>query len=118
MAQAGKKNVKSPDETRSFTNGKMELVSIGGGSVGYGTFEPGWKWSNDVKPIAKTEWCEAPHFLYVISGRMGIKMKDGNELEVGPGDVLVVPPGHDGWVIGDEACVSIDWQGATNYAKG
>jgi hypothetical protein len=116
-AQSEVKNVESPDETRKFTNGKMDVVNIGGGTVGLGTFQPGWKWSNDVKPIAGTEWCMAPHFIYQISGRMGIKMSDGKEFEMGPGDVAVIPPGHDGWVIGNEPAVAVDWSGATNYAK-
>lgn len=118
MAKAEMKNVGSPDETRKFANGKIDLVNVGGGSVGLATFEPGWKWSNDVKPIAGTELCEAPHFLYQMSGKMKVVMKDGREFESGPGDVAVIPPGHDAWVVGSEPVVLIDWGGATNYAKG
>lgn len=70
-----------------------------------------------MKPIAKTEWCEAPHFMYQISGRMHVKMADGQEFEMVPGDIAMMPSGHDAWVVGDEAVVAIDWQGATNYAK-
>jgi hypothetical protein len=114
---AESKNLSSPDETRKFNNGQMEVVKIGGGTVGRAVFQPGWKWSNDVKPIAGTDLCEAPHFLYQISGRMGLRMKDGTEFESGPGDVVVIPPGHDGWVIGNEPVEVIDWGGATNYAK-
>jgi hypothetical protein len=118
MATAEKKSLRSPDETRKFANGKMDLVNLGGGSVGLATFEPGWKWSNDVKPIAGTELCEAPHFMYLISGRMKIVFPDGKDVEVGPGDVAVIPPGHDGWVVGNEPAVVIDWGGsAANYAK-
>jgi len=117
MAKAEAKNVGKPDETRTFERGRMELLNIGGGIVGKATFEPGWHWSEHVKPIAKTELCEAPHFMYQISGRMRVKMADGQEFEMGPGDVAVLPSGHDAWVIGDEAVVAIDWQGATNYAK-
>ncbi len=117
MATAESKNVGKPDETRKFERGRMELLNIGGGIVGKATFEPGWHWSEHVKPIAKTELCEAPHFMYQISGRMRVKMADGQEFEMGPGDVAVVPSGHDAWVVGDEAVVVIDWQGATNYAK-
>ena len=118
MAGAETKNLNSPDEVRTFTHGKMELVNIGGGSVGRATFEPGWRWSNDVRPIAKTELCEAPHFLYQVSGRMKIAMRGGGEFECGPGDVVVIPPGHDAWVVGNDPVVVIDWGGATNYAKG
>ncbi|MBI5284503.1 MAG: cupin domain-containing protein [Chloroflexi bacterium] len=117
MAKAESKNVGKPDETRKFERGRMELLNIGGGIVGKATFEPGWHWSEHVKPIAKTALCEAPHFMYQISGRMRVKMADGQEFEMGPGDVAVVPSGHDAWVVGDEAVVVIDWQGATNYAK-
>jgi hypothetical protein len=119
MAQnAEMKDMRSPDETRSFAKGKMEIVKIGGGTVGRATFEPGWKWSNDVKPIAKTDWCEAPHFMYQISGKMHVVMSDGKEFEMGPGEVAVIPPGHDAWVVGNEPVVAVDWQGATDYAKG
>ena len=117
-SKAESKNLKSPDETRSFEHGKMELVNLDGGTVGRGTFEPGWQWSKHVKPIAKTELCEAPHFMYQISGRMRVKMDDGSEFESGPGDVTIIPPGHDAWVVGDEAVVAVDWGGATNYARG
>ena len=117
MAKAETKSVGKPDEIRKFDRGQIDLVNIGGGVVGKATFEPGWRWSQHVKPIAKTEWCEAPHFMYQISGRMRVKMTDGQEFEMGPGDVALVPSGHDAWVVGDEAVVAIDWQGATNYAK-
>jgi hypothetical protein len=117
MAKLEIKNVGSPDEVRKFTNGQMEIFNLGGGSVGRGTFQPGWKWSNDVKPIAGTELCQAPHFGYQISGRLHHVMADGTEHESGPGDIVVIPPGHDAWVVGNEPCVLIDWNGATNYAK-
>ena len=117
MPDAEMKNVGSPDETRRFEHGKMELVNIGGGAVGKATFEPGWKWSNDVKPIAGTDLCQAPHFMYQVSGRMKVVMSDGKEFESGPGDVSIIPPGHDAWVVGNEAVVVIDWGGAKNYAK-
>ena len=118
MASSELKKISAPDETRKFGNGQIEVVNIGGGSVGRATFQPGWKWSNDVKPIAKTKSCEAPHFMYQMSGRMHVEMDDGKTLEIGPGDVVVIPPGHDAWVVGNEAVVAIDWSGATNYAKG
>lgn len=117
MANSELKKMSTPDETRKFGNGQMDLVNIGGGTVGRATFQPGWKWSNDVKPIAKTELCEAPHFMYQISGRMHIEMKDGTVVEVGPGDVAVISPGHDAWVVGHEPVVAVDWSGAANYAK-
>ncbi len=112
------RDLNQADEVRTFEHGKLELVKINGGTVGRLTLEPGWQWSKHVKPIAKTEWCEAPHFQYQISGRLHGKMKDGTEFEVGPGEVVMLPPGHDGWVVGDEPAVMIDWSGATNYARG
>jgi hypothetical protein len=117
MAAAEKKSLGSPDEVRKFKNGQIELVKIGGGAVGRATFQPGWKWSNDVKPIAGTDLCQAPHFGYQIAGRMHVVMADKSEFESGPGDVVVIPPGHDAWIVGNEACVLIDWSGAANYAK-
>jgi len=81
------------------------------------TLEPGWRWSNDVKPIAGTEWCEAPHFQYMISGRIHIAMKDGTEADLGAGTVHHLPAGHDAWVVGNEPVVAVDWFGATSYAK-
>jgi quercetin dioxygenase-like cupin family protein len=118
MAEAEHKNLSSPDETRSFERGKVEVINIGGGTVGRLTLEPGWKWSQHVKPIAGTQWCEAPHFQYQVSGRIRVQMEDGTEFELGPGDVSVLPKGHDAWVVGDEPVVLVDWYGASNYAKG
>ena len=92
-------------------------MDIGGGKVALLTLQPGWRWSEHVKPAVGTELCQAPHFQYVISGRIGARMADGTEFEAGPGDVNVLPPGHDGWVIGDEPVVAIDWGGAHVWGK-
>lgn len=105
------------DEVREFPNGRAEILHVGGVEVGRLMFQPGWRWSNDVKPLAKTSSCEAPHFQYHVSGRLGIRMDDGTEFIAGPGDVTSLPKGHDAWVIGDEPVVVVDWFGATNYAK-
>jgi hypothetical protein len=112
-----RKAFSKPDETRGFPNGKAEILKIGGGEVGRLVFQPGWRWSKDVKPIAKTSSCEAPHFQYHVSGRLGIKMDDGTEFIAEPGDVTALPVGHDAWVVGDEPAVVIDWCGASDYAK-
>jgi len=118
MAQLEGKSLSAPEETRQFAgHGHMDLVNLKTGPVGLGTFEPGWRWSNDVKPLAGTDSCEAPHFQYHVSGRLGIRMDDGTKFIAGPGDVTSLPKGHDAWVIGDEAVVVVDWYGASNYAK-
>jgi hypothetical protein len=117
MAQAELKHFSTPDEVRTFPKGRVELVNIGGGVVGRLTLEPGWRWSEHVKPIAGTEWCEAPHFQYQLAGRLHIVMSDGTELESAAGDVSALPVGHDAWVVGDEPVVLVDWSGASNYAQ-
>ncbi len=117
MAKSEHKAFKSPDEVRTFEKGKLELLNIGGGVVGRLTLEPGWRWSKHVKPVAKTDWCEAPHFQYHASGRIHIVMSDGTEFEAGSGDVTALPAGHDAWVVGNEPVVLIDWSGASKYAK-
>jgi quercetin dioxygenase-like cupin family protein len=118
MAGLERKRFDAPDDTRPFQDkGHVEVVNLGGGVVGLATFEPGWKWSDHVKPIAGTASCQAAHVGYVISGHQMIRMDDGTELAIGPGDVVSIPAGHDGWVLGDEPCVVIDFAGMANYAK-
>jgi hypothetical protein len=117
MAKAELKDFASPDETRTFEKGKLELLHLGGGVVGRLTLQPGWRWSLHVKPIAGTQWCEAPHFQYQLSGRIHVVMSDGREFDSGPGQVSLLPQGHDAWVIGNEPVVLIDWAGAGNYAR-
>jgi quercetin dioxygenase-like cupin family protein len=112
------KSLDSPDETRPFAaKGKADIVKVGDVTVGRGVFEPGWRWSEHVKPIAGTDSCQAPHAGYVLSGRMHVRMDDGTEAEVGPGDAFVISPGHDAWTVGDEACVALDFSGMESYAK-
>nr|WP_040863551.1 cupin domain-containing protein [Nocardia niigatensis] len=113
------KSLDNPDESRPFESGtgRMDLVETPHGPVGRAVFEPGWRWSQHVKPIAGTDSCQAMHVGYCVSGRLRIQMDDGTENEIGPGDFLFCPPGHDAWVVGNEACVMIDWAGAARYAK-
>ena len=118
MAQAELGDFSTPDETRTFERGRLDLVRIAGAEIGRLTVEPGWRWSEHVKPLAGTEWCEAPHFQYQVSGRLRILMSDGTELDSEPGQVTALPQRHDAWVIGDEPVVLVDWWGASNYAKG
>jgi hypothetical protein len=117
MASMQKRRFDKPDETRTFSKGQVDLVKLGGISFGKGTLNPGWKWSESVKPIAKTASCEAPHLQYFIAGRLHIVMDDGSEAEYGPGDLAMIPPGHDAWVVGNETVVAIDIDGMVNYAK-
>ena len=105
------------DETREFGHGRVEVLKVGGSAVTRTTFQPGWKWSNDVKPIVGTEQCMLDHLGYVVSGRLHVRLSDGTEGEAGPGDIFAISPGHDAWVVGDEDCVLLDWAGDTNYAK-
>ena len=111
------KSFSSPDEIRNFPNGRIEILNIGDAKVGRMILNPGWRWSNDVKPIAKTSSCQAPHFQYHVAGKIAILMDDGTELVAGPGDITSLPKGHDAWVVGDEPVIVVDWYGASNYAK-
>jgi len=111
------KTFTKPDEVREFPNGRAEILDVGGAEVGRLVFRPGWRWSTDVQPLAKTASCEAPHFQYHVSGKLGIRMDDGTEIIAGPGDITSLPRGHDAWVISDEPAVVVDWFGATDYAK-
>jgi len=111
------KSFQAPDEIREFPHGKASILNVGGGTVGRLVFQPGWRWSADVKPIAKTESCQAPHFQYHVSGQLGIRMDDGTEFIAGPGDITSLPSGHDAWVVGDEPAVVVDWYGASSYAR-
>jgi Cupin domain len=112
------KNFDSPDETRPFEGkGKADVLNIADHVVGKAVFEPGWKWSENVKPIAGTDSCQVSHLGYCISGAMTVHMDDGTTLEIGPGDVFAIPPGHDAEVTGSEACVSLDFGEFGEYAK-
>ena len=117
MATMLKRNMLSPDETRTFDQGKLELVTMGGITFGRATLQPGWRWATSVEPLAKTKSCEAPHLQYHVSGRLHVVMDDGSEDEFGPGDISLLPSGHDAWVVGDEPVVVIDVTGMVDYAK-
>jgi hypothetical protein len=117
MEKAECKDFRKPDEIREFPNGRLELIKIGGATVGRAVFEPGWKWSTSVQPIVKTKSCEAPHFQYHVSGVLRVLMDDGSEFDCRPGDVSLLPSGHDAWVVGNEPAVAVDFQGMIDYAK-
>jgi quercetin dioxygenase-like cupin family protein len=118
MAKMKIQRFSTPDETRPFVDkGRLEILHVGDGIVGRGIFEPGWRWSKHVKPIAQTSTCEAAHSGYVLSGRMRVLMDDGQEAEIAPGDYVTIPPGHDAWTVGNEPCVFLDVTGYADYAR-
>jgi ketosteroid isomerase-like protein len=106
-----------PDEVREFGKGRMEVLHLPAGDVGRMVLEPGWRWSEHVKPLAGTELCEVAHFGYQIAGQLRIQLADGTTIDVGPGMAGSIPPGHDAWVVGDQPVTLIDWAGATSYAR-
>src|SRR5919201_4329073 len=116
-ASMEKKNIETPEETRTFDKGKMEVVKLATATIGRGTFEPGWKWSECVQPIAQTDSCQAEHTGYVLSGRMHVVMNDGAEMDIGPNDAVYIPPGYDAWIVGTEPSVALDFTGAAAYAR-
>jgi hypothetical protein len=115
LSQAELKNFGKPDEVREFPKGRLELINVGGAVIGRAVFEPGW-WAMSVQPIVKTRSCEAPHFQYHVAGVLRIKMDDGVEFDCRPGDVSLLPSGHDAWVVGNETAVVVDFQGMLDYA--
>ena len=117
MAKTEHRDFGSPDEVRGFDHGQAEILEMESGTIGRLVLNPGWRWSIDVKPVAGTEWCEAPHFQYHASGTLHVQMQDGEEFEVGPGAVTYLPSGHDAWVVGDEVVTLIDWHGSKHYAE-
>jgi quercetin dioxygenase-like cupin family protein len=119
MAGISKTRFDAATDVRPFADGKgsLSMLDLDGAAVGMATFEPGWRWSDHVKPIAGTDSCMAPHAGYVMSGHMTIRMDDGSEENIDPGDVVTIAPGHDAWVVGQEPCVMLDWQGYLDYAK-
>ena len=117
MEKAELKHLGKPDEVREFARGRVELIQIGGTTIGRAVLEPGWRWSTSVQPIAKTHSCEAPHFQYHVSGVLRVRMDDGTEFDCKPGDISRLPSGHDAWVVGNEPVVVIDFQGMIDYAR-
>src|SRR5215216_14211 len=114
-----RKSLDSPDETRTFENGNVGVVTLGDFTASRLVLEPGWRWSENVKPIAGTDSCQVLHTGYQVSGRLHVRLEDGTEEEIGPGEAYVIPPGHDAWVVGDEPVVTVDMSSATveRYAK-
>jgi mannose-6-phosphate isomerase-like protein (cupin superfamily) len=117
MHDAILKRFDAPDETRTFDKGRFEIVHMGKMTIGRASYEPGWKWSVHVGAASGAPLCMVEHVGIVVSGRAMVKMADGQEMEMKPGDVFYVAPGHDSWVIGDEPYVSLHFMGADEYAR-
>lgn len=119
MAGIEKKSFNSPDETRTPDKTELAIVNLGGVAAARMTAQPGWSWSECVKPMVGTDSCQAHHVGVAQSGRLHVKHEDGTEVEIGPGDVYVIEPGHDAWVEGDEAFVGFEFDSKTarDYAS-
>lgn len=117
MKEAEVKDFARPDEVREFPKGGVKIVRIGGATVGRAIFEPDWRWATSVQPLAKTKSCQAPHYQYHVAGVLRVRMDGGKEFDCRPGDVALLPSGHDAWVVGDEPAVVVDFQGMIDYAK-
>jgi class 3 adenylate cyclase len=117
MARLQRRRFTDPDDVRAIPHGRIDVVELDDRVVGRMTYEPGWRWSVDIKPIAATDSCQFHHVGVTLSGRLRAQMRDGTELEIGPGDVFEIPPGHDAWVVGDEPWVSVDFEAMRAYAR-
>src|SRR5581483_5450141 len=112
------KNFDQPEETRSFDNGRVDLVELAGNKVGRINLEPGWRWSEAVKPIVGTDTCQVAHVGYAISGTLHVVMDDGSEFDIRGGDVYEIAPGHDAWVDGNETYSGVEFESLAKYATG
>ena len=117
MSELQAQSLDSPQETRTFDNGKAEIVTVAGSTVGRFTFQPGWKWSESVKKIVGTDSCQSHHVGYAMAGHLHLVADDGAEQEIVAGDAYNIPPGHDAWVVGDETFVGLEFRSAGDYAK-
>jgi quercetin dioxygenase-like cupin family protein len=117
MASIQRKSLDQPDETRPVDKGTVAVIRLDAATMMRTTFQPGWRWSECVKPIVGGESCQVNHVGYCVSGRLQVRMENGDEMEIRAGDASHIPPGHDAWVVGDEPYVAIDFSGAEEYAK-
>ena len=118
MAGVSSKSFDTPDETRTPDKTKMEVLRLSGATVARITFQPGWKWSECIKPVAGTDSCQARHVGTIVAGRLRVVHNDGTEEEAGPGDAYVIEPGHDAWVVGDDPVVAFEFESAETFARG
>jgi hypothetical protein len=117
MASLESRDFDTPDETRTPDKTRVELVGLSGGQIGRYTFQPGWSWSECIKPVAKTESCQVEHLGYMVSGRLHVEHEDGSTRDLAAGEVYRIAPGHDARVVGDEPAVFVEFQGAAHYAE-
>jgi len=117
MANFEHRDFRTPDETRTPDKTTVELVNVAGGQIGRYTFQPGWRWSECIKPVVGTDTCQVEHVGYCISGSIHVSYRDGTDGDIVAGEVYRIGPGHDAWVVGDDPMVSVEFQGAANYAK-
>ena len=117
MAGIEAKSLATPDEVRTPAKTKIDVVHVGATEVGRFTFEPGWKWSECIKPVVNTDSCQAEHLGFVVSGRLRVVHNDGTQVDVSAGDAYLIAPGHDAWVLGDEPFVGVEFKSAATYAK-
>lgn len=111
------KSLSAPDATRQFDHGKVEVCTVGSHSIGRVDLAPGWRWSTAVKPIVGTDWCQTAHVGYVVEGRLGVRMSDGSEFQLQPGDAYRIDPGHDAWVEGRDNYQAVEFESLKDYAK-
>jgi mannose-6-phosphate isomerase-like protein (cupin superfamily) len=111
MEKSELKAFTTADEVREFPQGRVELLNAGGVRVGRVTFEPGWRWTTSIGPLADTPTCDVRHFFYHLLGTLGVRMDDGTQFECKPGELAILPPGHDAWVVGDEPVVVLELEG-------
>ncbi len=115
MARLQRRNLRRPDELRPVGRGTLELVELGDTVYGRTIYQPGWRWSEDVRPIVGTDLCDVHHIGFCMQGRLRVAMADGTELEIEADDVFEIPAGHDAWVVGDEPFIAVDSRGRRNF---
>jgi mannose-6-phosphate isomerase-like protein (cupin superfamily) len=107
----------TPDEVRTPSKTRVEVVRLEGFTMGRFIFQPGWRWSECIKPVVKTHACQNSHVGYAVSGRLAVVDQDGSKKSISPGESYTIPPGHDAWVEGNEPFVCIEVISAEQFAK-
>jgi len=118
MGKGATKRSETPDETRELEHGRIDIVHLAGSTAAHVTFEPGWRWATDIKPLVGTDSCQAHHVDHRVADSLHVVTDEGNELDIGDGDAYEILPGHEAWVVGDESFVGLEFKSAAEYAKG